>query len=171
MSHLVPFAPGTVTRQDQYGNVTGVKANIRDADWEAIGVLEEIMALPTDPIANMWEASAAAPPPSPWAAQAAPPVVQKMSFQGQGRERGPTLCDLLGLVPGLGVWAKVSCTFFTGRGLMTSLATFFKSFQKHYFAIYLGRQVLTVVGQEALDEFMGGSSRKMRDKLRIRRSR
>ncbi len=183
MAGLIPGTPGTTTRRDPDGNVVATWANpgITEVMWQDILGLESIMATPVEPVSQMWERMAASPPPSPWIPTTSPPVVGSLIFEGRknlqqtsvSAQAGPSLpgvCDILALVPGLGAFLGVGCQLIQIQFLFNSVVRFFKSFKKVRFAIYLGRQVLTVLGQEALDEFMGGTNRHMRSKLRVRKS-
>jgi len=173
MSGIIPGTPGTTTRRDSEGNVLGSwynDAQISEQVWEAVADVQVITATPQDPIAQMWEVQAAAPPPVPWISTTAPQQITKLSISTQDSSRSIDMCSLLNLVPGLGAWLGIGCRGMDSTGLANSIVSFFRSFKKRMFAVYFGRRLLGLMAQEGLDDFMKTTKRKVRSQIRIRRS-
>lgn len=174
----LPGTPGTTTARDPEGNVTGTWKNpgITDEMWADLGLLDRIYSVGEEPIAQLWMAKAATPPPTPWIPQIAPPViaglsggVQTTSLRGQ-RTGVADVCSILAIVPGLGAWLAPGCRIMSGVDLAASVAGFFAMFRKKMFAVYFGRRLLGLMAQEGLDEFMKSTKRDIRSRIRIRRS-
>lgn len=169
---LIPFSPGTTTSQDKYGNITGVRANqeISAQMWEDLGGIDQITSTPVEPLGAMWAAQAAAPVATPWIASSRPPEIQLLSYSSQVGPAALGICGLLNLVPGLGAWIGTGCKALSVMALAGSITGFYKSFRVRKYAVYFGRRLLGLMGQEAVNEFMRSTKRAVRTKIRVRRS-
>ena len=165
---LIPI--GYRTGPTEYGVQQYRAGHMTAQMWEDIGGLDMIMDNPVEPVSTMWERQAAAPPPTPWISKTVPKGIQELSISAQA---GPTplgICGLLNLVPGLGAWIGSGCSAMSVVTLAGTINGYYKSFRKRMFAVYFGRRLLGLMGQEGLDEFMKSTKRDVRTKIRIRRS-
>lgn len=167
---------------DRYGVKTSSRTEnwstgrITDVVYQDIQEIAMITDTPVEPIAQSWAAQAAITPLKPWAPTFTAPVLELSSYQGQGIgpvEKGstsPLLCDLLALVPGLGIWMGPGCLIMSEINIFDSVTRWVHLFKKHRWALYYRGKLMAVITTASVDDFMSSTKRAIRDLIRIRRS-
>ncbi len=151
------------------------ESSITNVIWEDVEEIMLMTELPMEPVAPMWTQVAAQPPPTEWLQPDPTPVLTRMTVAPASinRQAGPSpvgICDILSIIPGLGLWMSPTCDIMSLNSILSSLAGYFKTFKPTRWAVYVRGRLFSVVGTEAANELMGAAKRAVRDTIRIRKS-
>lgn len=171
---FTPFAPGTTTRQDKFGRVTGVKSNVRGSEWTniEIDILEEIglsSYQPVDVVAPLLVADVLANPPSITMLASIPHSGIVTTSLILPKPKTQSACEIIKYVPYLGPFLAGSCTVSGAVVAGVGIYSWLKGFAAAKYAVYFRGQLLTVLTAGAAEVFMVHAKRRIRDQVRLRK--
>ncbi len=148
---------------------------ITDVVWEDIEDVLLLTELPVEPVAAMWVAVAAQEPPSDYLiGDEGSSYLSRISVMPANiQTAGPAaaqVCDILALIPGLGLWMSPACDIMSLNTILSSIAGYFKTFRETRWAMYVSGRLFTVVNTVAANQIMNGAKRAVRDSIRFRKS-
>ncbi len=169
-----------IETHDQYGNLTSRRTEdwstgkITNVVFQDIASIALITETPVDPVASLWERVASRPPPTPWIVESPPAIQRFVGAQTTAIQTAPAEgineCDLLGLVPGVGLFLEYSCEIMKSVGFVDSITSFFNRFAAvEKYAMYVRGVLFSVIGRDAVDEVMSTASRGIRNQIRFRK--